>query len=242
MTIPRSTRFARCARSLGLLTCLAAFTFTLGPAVLLAQNPSQPPPPTKQPRLPTTRPIDPTPATPSRGKSRQGKSEESPSTSSSEPQASEDSVAAADREFALQAAEDGLLQIALGRLAVQQASSPDVKQLGQRMIDDHRKMNEELTTIAGGKRIALPGEAQARTKHQATIARLETLSGDAFDRAYVADMATGHAQEVARFDREASRGQDPELQAFARKTLPIVRDHLALVRDAERKRTAKGTH
>lgn len=235
-----TTRFARSARSagyLGTLACIA--TLALSPTLLWAQNPSAPVPPTKQPKLPTTKPVDPTPATPSRGKSREGK----PETSASEASAASETAdaTAASQQFAMTAAEGGWLEVELGRLAVQKGASPDVKQFGQRMIDDHSQINDELSTIATAKKIALPDDADAKATHKALFTRLEALSGAAFDRAYVADMVKDHVQDVSLFDREASQGKDRELQSFARKTLPIMRDHLTLARDLERKLAAKGT-
>src|SRR5262249_55051621 len=71
-----------------------------------------------------------------------------------------------DAQFVHQAASGGLAEVELGRLAVQRAINPDVRQFGQRMVNDHGAANAELTTMCGGKGITLPTEPEA--KYRAT--------------------------------------------------------------------------
>src|SRR5205823_909236 len=61
-----------------------------------------------------------------------------------------------DREFVRKAAEGGLAEVELGQLATQKASSPDVKQFGQRMVNDHTKANDELKEVAQKQGISIP--------------------------------------------------------------------------------------
>jgi len=61
------------------------------------------------------------------------------------------------------------------------------------------------------------------------------LKGAAFDAAYTKDMVQDHAQDVADFKREAQSGQDPALKAFARKTLPVLQQHLQMAQSVTAK-------
>jgi len=122
------------------------------------------------------------------------------------------------------AAEGGMAEVELGRLAVEKASNDDVKKFGQRMVDDHSKANEELKEIAAKKNVALPNEASA--KHKATKDRLSKLSGSQFDKAYMSDMLKDHKKDVADFQRESNTGRDAEVKSFAAQTLPTLKDHL----------------
>ena len=45
------------------------------------------------------------------------------------------------------------------------------------------------------------------------------MSGDAFDRAYMADMVKDHKKDIAAFQKESSSGQDPDVKQFASQTL-----------------------
>src|SRR5688572_22529961 len=61
-----------------------------------------------------------------------------------------------DAEFAVEAADAGLLEVQLGTLALTKASSPEVKRFAQMMVDDHTKANNELKALAQQKNISLP--------------------------------------------------------------------------------------
>ena len=118
-------------------------------------------------------------------------------------------------------------EVELGRLASEKASSSEVKQFGQRMVEDHGKANDELKQLATQKHVDLPAEPSA--KHKATKARLEKLSGEQFDKAYVADMLKDHKKDVAAFEKQSRSAKDPDLKSFAAKTLPTLQDHLKQV-------------
>ncbi len=129
-----------------------------------------------------------------------------------------------DSTFVKKAAEGGLAEVQLGQLAAQKASSPEVKKFGQRMVDDHSKANEQLKQVAAEKNIDLPQQLSAKDK--ATKARLEKLSGDQFDRAYMKDMVKDHQKDVAEFSKQAQTGKDPAIKNFAQETLPTLQSHL----------------
>jgi putative membrane protein len=111
----------------------------------------------------------------------------------------------------------------MGRIAASKATDPDVKQFGQRMVDDHGKANDELKSLASQKNVTVPAELDA--KHKADNARLEKLSGAAFDRAYMAAMVLDHDKDVAEFQRVSKTAKDADLKAWAAKTLPTLEEH-----------------
>lgn len=129
-----------------------------------------------------------------------------------------------DQAFVKKAAEGGMAEVEFGKLAQQKASSPEVKNFAQRMVDDHSKANDELKAIASKKDITLPTALDSKDK--ATYNRLSKLSGAAFDRAYMADMVKDHRADVSDFQYEARAGQDSDVRGFASKTLPTLQDHL----------------
>jgi putative membrane protein len=129
-----------------------------------------------------------------------------------------------DSKFIKEAAEGGMAEVALGQLAVEKASSSDVKKFGQRMVDDHSKANDELKQLASQKNVDLPQDLSAKDK--ATKATLEKLSGEQFDQAYMKDMVKDHKKDVSDFRRENRAAQDPDVKKFAAQTLPTLEDHL----------------
>jgi putative membrane protein len=136
-----------------------------------------------------------------------------------------------DQAFVMDAAKGGMAEVELGKLAVDKASNPDVKKFGQRMMDDHSKGNDELKATASRKNMTLPAGPDAKQK--AMYDRLAKLSGAAFDRAYMQAMVADHVTDVAAFKREAQTGKDPEIKAFAAKTLPTLEDHLKMARTTD---------
>src|SRR4028119_1333527 len=59
-------------------------------------------------------------------------------------QTSPNSLSSRDRTFVMQAGQLSMMEVELGRLAVQRGSSPSVKQYGQEMVEDHTRANQEL--------------------------------------------------------------------------------------------------
>ena len=134
----------------------------------------------------------------------------------------------ADQTFVKKAAVGGLAEVELGKMAVDRAASPDVKQFGQRMVDDHGKANRELMALVEQKGIAAPTTLDS--KHQKDADRLARLQGAAFDRAYMQHMVKDHEADVKLFRTEAQKGKDPDFKRFAANTLSTLEEHLNMAR------------
>lgn len=139
-------------------------------------------------------------------------------------------LSALDRQFILDAAQGGMAEVSLAQLATQRATSAALKQYAQRMITDHTRANQELSRLATQKGVTPPPDMGP--KYTAVRARLSQLSGANFDRAYISEAGiNGHLESEAVFLRQIQLGQDPNLKAFAAKTLPIVQMHLKMARE-----------
>jgi putative membrane protein len=146
----------------------------------------------------------------------------------------------ADKRFVKAAAQGGMAEVELGRLAVEKAASDDVKKFGQRMIDDHSRANDQLKQVAAQQGITLPTTLDA--KDEATKERLSKLSGDQFDKAYMRDMVRDHKKDIADFKSESSTGRDSAVKNFASDTLPTLESHLKEAETIEPKvMQARGT-
>jgi putative membrane protein len=133
----------------------------------------------------------------------------------------------ADMKFASEAAMGGMAEVEMGRLAAQKGATDEVRQFGQRMVDDHSKANQELTQLASSKGMTLPASLDA--KHQEEMQKISALSGEAFDRAYVKMMVKDHKKDVAEFQKESTRGADADIKGFAARTLPTLQEHLRVI-------------
>jgi len=134
------------------------------------------------------------------------------------------SKSTADEHFIMDAARGGMAEGELGKLAGDKGAKPDGKQFGKKMADDHGKANDELKSLAQSKNITLPTDIAAKDK--AEHDRLSKLSGEAFDRAYMQMMVKDHQKDVNEFRQESRAGHDPEVKAWASKTLPTLEEHL----------------
>src|SRR5262245_2253451 len=130
----------------------------------------------------------------------------------------------ADLEFILEAAQGGMAEVELGKVAAQQGGNEEVKKFGQQMVSDHGKGGDELKALAQQRGITLPSDLDSKDK--ALVTRLSKLHGASFDRTYMRNMVSDHKQDVAAFKREAASGKDPEVKAWATKMLPTLEEHL----------------
>ena len=148
---------------------------------------------------------------------------------------------AVDRHFMRKAGEGGLAEVELGKLATEKGQSDEVKKFGQRMVDDHSKANDQLKQLAESKGVTLPSSLSAKDK--STKAKLEKLSGEQFDRAYMNDMVQDHTKDVSEFQRASTQAKDSDVKSFASQTLPTLQDHLKEARSIapkERKEAMAG--
>ncbi|KAA2240906.1 DUF4142 domain-containing protein [Chitinophaga agrisoli] len=127
-------------------------------------------------------------------------------------------------DFAVKAASGGLMEVKLGELAQQNASSRRVKDFGSMMIRDHSKANDELKGLAAAKTITLPDSVG--DEHQHHIDELKKKNGTAFDKAYIDMMVDDHNEDIDMFDKASNNLKDPDLKGFAAKTLPVLHTHL----------------
>jgi putative membrane protein len=140
-----------------------------------------------------------------------------------------DAVGPQDKKFVMDAAHDGVAEVALAKVAAAKAASPEVKSYAEMLMNDHTKANNELKELAQSKGITVPEELAPQ--HKALHSRLEKLSGEQFDRAYMEAMVKDHRKAVALFKRESTSGKDPDLKGFASKTVPTLEHHLKQAQD-----------
>lgn len=153
------------------------------------------------------------------------------STDTSRSAADKSSNNPALKSFAMKAADGGMAEVELGRLATQKASNDKVKQFGQKMVDDHSKANDELKKAASQEGLNLP--ADTSEKHKKLVQKLSGLSGAAFDKAYMNQMVKDHVEDVKEFEKASKAPGDSPVKNFAASTLPTLKDHLQMARDID---------
>ena len=137
-----------------------------------------------------------------------------------------------DAEFAMKAASGGMMEVELGNMAAMNGVSPQVKEFGKNMVADHSKANEELKSAAAAKNITLPSVPDADM--QKKIDDMKKKTGADFDKAYVDMMVSDHKDDIDLFQKEADKGNDPELKAWAAGKVPVLQHHLMMIEDIQK--------
>jgi putative membrane protein len=127
--------------------------------------------------------------------------------------------------FVSKAAQDGMTEVELGKVALAKSKDAKVREFAQRMVTDHGKANHELAAIARQKGLEAPKSLD--TEHQNMVQKLESQSGEAFDLEYSTHMNMDHSKAIELFEA-TTQSSDPDLAGFARKTLPTLKEHKKL--------------
>lgn len=132
-----------------------------------------------------------------------------------------------DKDFVKNALQGGMAEVQLGQLAAQKGSSDDVKQFGQKMVDDHTKLGDEMKQAAQQMGVNQPKDISKKDKQ--LMAKLQGLSGQQFDNAYIEAMVKDHKKDSDDFKSEASQSQNPGLKQLAQQGDQVIEQHLQMI-------------
>jgi putative membrane protein len=149
-------------------------------------------------------------------------------------QTMQNAAAEEDSRFAVEAANGGMTEVELGKLAQEKASDTRVKEFGTMMVQDHSKANEELKALAAQKNITLP--ATPGDEQQKRIADMAAMSGRDFDKAYIKEMVKDHEKDVKLFEEAQKNVKDADMLQFIERTLPTLRAHLDHIKQLDNKK------
>lgn len=130
-------------------------------------------------------------------------------------------------DFVRTVAVSDMFEIESSKLAQERADASS-KSFGARMVKDHTATSTELKSIAAKAKFEVPTAMDGA--HQGKFDKLKGLQGADFDKEYDTMQVDAHQDAVDLFDRYAKSGDNKDLQAFARKHLPHLREHLKMAR------------
>jgi putative membrane protein len=141
-----------------------------------------------------------------------------------------------DREFIEKAAAGGLEEVEAGKLGESKAQNADVKSFASMLNTDHSAANQELMALAQKKGVTVPSALPK--KEQKKVDKLAKAKD--FDKNFIHEQGIeDHKHDIKDFQKEAKDGKDPDVKAFAEKTLPVLQKHLA--RAEEISKSMKGS-
>jgi len=132
----------------------------------------------------------------------------------------------ADVSFVEDTLKNNDAQVQMSQLAQQKASSGDVKDFSQRMIQIHTQLNQQLVPLA--KQLDVSQNQKPSKEQKKEIAQLQQLSGPEFDTAYLQAMAKEQEHSLKQFKGEES-AQNPMLQKAAKMDEPVLTQHYQIL-------------
>jgi putative membrane protein len=132
-------------------------------------------------------------------------------------------ASAADKIFVGNVSQGGMYEVEASKVAEQKAVAPDVKDTANTEVHDHQLVGAELKRIA--TKTGIPIAATLNAEFQQRLDKLKSVSGSAFDAAYIADMEAIHDKDEKLFAKEAMEGSG-NFKTFAHQTDLIVKRHI----------------
>lgn len=133
----------------------------------------------------------------------------------------------ADQSFVHKTLEDNVAQEQMGQLAAQKSQSDDVKQFGQKMADIHEQLTNQMVPVA--KKLGVDQPKQPSKKDRQEIEKMQALSGQDFDAAFIKAMLKDQRDDLKGFQDEAQGAQDPNVQQLAKMDEPVLNQHLQVL-------------
>ena len=143
-----------------------------------------------------------------------------------------------DKSFLKDAAEGANAEVEGSKVAVTQSSSADVKTFAQQMIDDHGKAGAELKGLADQKGVKVSDTPSITKKTEIKV--LSERKGSSFDQHYADSIGVkAHQDTIKLFQKEVDKGSDPDVKAWASRTLPALQHHLEMAQSLKAKADAE---
>ncbi|HXR83787.1 MAG TPA: DUF4142 domain-containing protein [Hanamia sp.] len=136
-------------------------------------------------------------------------------------------------KFAQEAAEGGMMEVQLGKIAQQNSSTQSIKDFGKMMVDDHSALNDKLKDLAAKKNVNLP--STLTNDQQKKVDKLSKETGKDFDKDYVSMMIDDHKKDIDKFKTAGRNIKDADFKDFVIKALPTLQKHLDSIQAIHKK-------
>jgi putative membrane protein len=115
------------------------------------------------------------------------------------------------------------------------ASDAQTKRVAKILAREHALTYEQLSSLAQRKNWTVDTVSSMASVADTTVALLATqnsgaASAENFDEQFIDEQIRGHQQSIALFRDQAENGDDADVKAFARNTLPKLEERLSKLR------------
>lgn len=129
----------------------------------------------------------------------------------------------ADQSFVSKTMENDQDQIRLSQLAEEKSQSPDVKKYGQEMVKIHGQVDDQLKPAA--QQLGVDEPKAPSKKEMKEFEKMQALSGQDFDSAYIEEMGREQRASLKEFHSEAQDSQNTSLKQAASQDEPVLTQH-----------------
>src|SRR5438270_4615960 len=138
-------------------------------------------------------------------------------------------------DFVKEAAMSDMFEIQSSQLAEKKSDDAPTKSFAQKMVTDHTKTTNDIKSmVSGGKLKGVELPTDMASSQKSMLDKLKGLNGKDFTKQYHSDQVSGHKDAVSLFDRYSKGGDNPDLKAWANKTLPDLQGHLKMAQDLDK--------
>lgn len=127
-------------------------------------------------------------------------------------------------EFLVRAANSGMAEVELAKMAQTKATLSDVKSFAAMLEKDHAAANSQVKSFASQRNVVLPDTISGDKRDM--INDVAKRTGKDFDKEYIDHMIKSHNDGIDLFESTRTNATDVDVKNFADKTLPTLRMHL----------------
>jgi len=126
------------------------------------------------------------------------------------------------------------VEIKAGQMAQEKGLSKEIKDYGQHLVNDHKKLEADVTQYASKNNLVL-SDPQPSEGDKATIETLQSTVGTEFDKKFLDSMVKGHEDAISMVKAARTESKDLKFKTFLASVLPNLEKHESAAQNLEKK-------
>ena len=138
-----------------------------------------------------------------------------------------------------------LMEIELGKIAAQKASSGEVRAYADQLVQDHTNVDRMVVDMAqeSGTNLKNGAEAHQTIRHESAREKelerkLKAAQGADFDRLFLRETSADHEKLISKLQQDKQNTSDEELETLIEKVIPVLEQHRELAQILMKKEQA----
>ena len=127
-------------------------------------------------------------------------------------------------DFLVNAANGGMTEMQLAKLAKEKTISKKVKDYANMIVNDHGVLNDQVRAIASGLQVVLP--SSLNEEMETTLQSLNKHKGRGFDKDFLDRMIKDHEKTIRLFEHASKEVNNAEVKTLIDNALPQLNKHL----------------